>query len=164
LIRARVRTRAVRTAAIAVALVALVAGCRPSSGAPASPSCQPNATTSTIFNLVNGARQASGVPGLRWNGQLGCLAAGWSMNMSNTGQMVHRDLNAVIHLPEYGAFHTLGENILQGPANLSAGSMHNAWMNSAGHRANILSRSFTMIGIGIYYGRGQVWATENFGA
>lgn len=38
----------------------------------------------------------------------------------------------------------------------------NAWMNSSGHRANILHPSLTHIGIGAYdCGRGKVW-TQNF--
>ena len=41
--------------------------------------------------------------------------------------------------------------------------MHTAWMNSPDHRANILSPSFTSVGIGLAWANGQVWATEDFG-
>ncbi len=131
--------------------------------ATSTPSCPPNATTSTIFNLTNGARQSSGVPGLRWNGQLGCLAQDWSQHMAATGVMTHRDLSATLRSPGYSTYRTLGENILHGPGSMSAQQMHDAWMASPDHRANILNGAFTSMGIGVAYARGEVWATEDFG-
>lgn len=48
---------------------------------------------------------------------------------------------------------TVGENIAWGSGSRSAvGSIARAWINSPGHRANILSRSYRHIGIGISYG------------
>ena len=48
---------------------------------------------------------------------------------------------------------SVGENIAWGSGSRSAvRSIARAWMNSPGHRANILSRSFRAIGIGISYG------------
>jgi uncharacterized protein YkwD len=46
---------------------------------------------------------------------------------------------------------------------MSGADMHNAWMNSPDHRANILSGAYSSVGIGLAYANGQVWATENFG-
>ena len=62
--------------------------------------------------------------------------------------------------------YTMGENIGWGGGSLSTPrSMVQAWMNSAGHRANILSRSFNQIGIGIANGAptggsGATYATD----
>ena len=36
------------------------------------------------------------------------------------------------------------------------------WMNSSGHRANILSTDFSSIGIGVYRVGNKVYATEEF--
>jgi uncharacterized protein YkwD len=42
--------------------------------------------------------------------------------------------------------------------------MENAWMASSPHRANILSRSFNIVGIGVYRGPdGRLWAVQDFG-
>ena len=48
---------------------------------------------------------------------------------------------------------SLGENIAWGTGRLAtAAQIHRSWMNSPGHRANILQRSFREIGIGIETG------------
>ena len=56
-----------------------------------------------------------------------------------------------------GDGYSVGENIAWGTQNLAtAAEIHEAWMNSAGHRANILRRSFKEIGIGIVLGNPSV--------
>jgi uncharacterized protein YkwD len=45
---------------------------------------------------------------------------------------------------------------------MSAGQIHQAWMNSPGHRANILG-DFSAIGIGVACNGGALYATEDFG-
>lgn len=56
----------------------------------------------------------------------------------------------------------LGENIARGQADPDA--VMNAWMNSPGHRANILNCAFKEIGIGVHKGDGGPWWTQDFGA
>ncbi len=56
-------------------------------------------------------------------------------------------------------FSTAGENIARGG---SVESLHNALMNSSGHRANILSTSYTHIGIGIIERNGTLWVAQHF--
>ena len=51
-------------------------------------------------------------------------------------------------------YRTAGENIAKGQR--SAQEVVNAWMNSAGHRANILNKNFTHIGVG-YVADGNYW-------
>ncbi|QJS99408.1 sigma-70 family RNA polymerase sigma factor [Streptomyces asoensis] len=57
---------------------------------------------------------------------------------------------------------TYGENIAKGQQ--TAASVMTSWMNSEGHRANILNCSFKNIGVGIHDGSGGPWWTQNFGA
>ncbi len=130
---------------------------------PAAPTCGPTALTSAVYNLTNAARAAAGKGALSWNGQLACLATGWSQHMAATGVFAHSNLSATLNSPPYSGYNTLGENILRGPASLSAQQMHNAWMNSPGHRANILSGAYNSIGIGVAYTGSTVYATQNFG-
>lgn len=160
--------RARRWAAISAAVAALAlsgTACAPGGGAPpvGAQSCGADSTTSAIFAYTNATRQSNGLPALAWNGQLACLAISWSQWLANTKNLYHRDLNAVITSPGYGGYRTLGENILRGPDSMSAADMHIAWMNSPDHRANILSPSYSSVGIGLAYVNGQVWATEDFG-
>ena len=52
------------------------------------------------------------------------------------------------------SYRTAGENIAYGQATPQA--VVTAWMNSSGHRANILSSSYTQIGVG-YAAKGRYW-------
>jgi uncharacterized protein YkwD len=121
-------------------------------------------TARELYDLTNAERARNGLPALGWNNQLGQLALDWSAWMAATGSMTHRDLWATINSPAFWQFRSLGENILQGSCGISAAQMHQAWMNSAGHRANILSGGYNVIGIGVVCdSAGRVWATQNFG-
>lgn len=167
-----------RSATLAVALVAVLglSACGPKvasappkiAGGPpacAAPSAPPDAVSIAVFNRANGARAALGLRALAWNPQLYCLAADWSAQMAASGSLRHRDLGAVIRSSGYSEYRTLGENILRGGAGLTGDQMHNAWMASTLHRANILSPFYTSIGIGwaISPDGQKVYATQNFG-
>ena len=52
------------------------------------------------------------------------------------------------------SYKTAGENIAKGYK--TPGAVVNGWMNSSGHRANILNSSFTRIGVG-YVSNGHYW-------
>ena len=52
------------------------------------------------------------------------------------------------------SYKSAGENIAKGQATPQA--VVNAWMNSSGHRANILNKSYTRIGVG-YVANGRYW-------
>jgi len=83
--------------------------------------------------------------------------------MGDSNSMHHRDLAAALGSPGYGGYRTLGENVLVGPSNLGGNGMHDAWMNSPEHRANILSGAYSSFAVATYSSNGKIWATENFG-
>jgi uncharacterized protein YkwD len=61
-------------------------------------------------------------------------------------------------------FHTLGENIMEGPSSMSAASIEAAWRGSPAHWANITNGAFNYIGIGYYRdAAGRIWAVQDFG-
>ena len=146
-----------------LALAVLGAACAPGGPSVGSAGCGMDAVSQQVLVDLNGARTSNGLPPLAANGQLTCLAQGWSSHLASTNTFSHRDLAAVLQSPGFGGYHTLGENILMGPWTMSAADMNTAWWNSPDHRANMLSPSFTSVGIGIAYANGQVWATEDFG-
>ena len=55
---------------------------------------------------------------------------------------------------------TAGENVAYGQK--SAKEVMTAWMNSSGHRANILNADFSEIGIGVYYKNGTYYWSQLF--
>jgi len=106
-----------------------------------------------MLNLVNQERAKNGLPALKADLQLTKLARLKSQDMINKNYFSHQS-------PTYGSpfdmmktygvsYRTAGENIA---GNGSVSGAHTALMNSAGHRANILSANFTHIGIGIQSG------------
>ena len=63
-----------------------------------------------------------------------------------------------------GPYNYVGENIAAGTGTTYAGSIHNAWMRSDGHRANILAPGFSRMGVGVFCApNGSIWLTEDFG-
>lgn len=167
--RASITKRRARAmlAGTVVALGVLAAACGPAvvddPPPPGCPTSPPDAMASTILNRVNADRGANGLGGLSWNARLACLSAEWSGVMAGRGGLAHRDLNATIRSPGFGAYAGLAENVYQGPSSADANGIHSAWMNSAGHRNNILG-NFTQFGFGwVRGGDGRLWATENFG-
>jgi uncharacterized protein YkwD len=153
----------------AAGVVMLLAACQPQAPAvKAASTCGPatpdNSITLAVFNRVNSDRAANGLAPLAWNPQLACLAQDHSNHMATTGDFSHRDLSVTIRQPDYAGYASLGENILVGPNTMSGTDMETAWMNSPGHRANILSPNFDSIGIAVGWSPdGRIWATQNFG-
>ncbi len=103
-----------------------------------------------VFRLVNAERAKAGLPALSYNWQLARVARYKSQDMINKNYFSHTS-------PTYGSpftmmqsfglkFSAAAENIAKGQR--TPAEVMNAWMNSSGHRANILSRSVTQIGVG----------------
>lgn len=107
---------------------------------------------SEVLRLVNIERQKGGLLPFVADSLLSNLARKKSEDMARNNYFSHTS-------PTYGSpfdmmksfgvsYNTAGENIAQGQ--LTAQSVMNAWMNSSGHRANIMNPSFNKIGIGMY--------------
>jgi uncharacterized protein YkwD len=53
------------------------------------------------------------------------------------------------------------ENIARGQD--TASDVMSSWMDSSGHRANILNCEYTKLGVGVHFGDGGPWWTQSFG-
>ena len=114
-----------------------------------------------LISLVNQQRAAAGVPTLGAHGGLMSMAQSWSGQMAAQQAMVHSSTfcNETFAM----GFRRCAENIAR-TGSPSASGVMNAWMNSAGHRANILSPNLTHIGVGLVQGSDGRWYwTQNFG-
>ncbi len=157
-----------RVAGIAIVIAVIGAACGPrvAAGPPAcvGPAAPPDAISANLLTLTNSDRAANGLGPVSWNPQLWCLASEWSAQIAGAGRLTHRDLNAVIRTPSYSNYGALGENVLRGPQTMSAEAMEAAWMNSPGHRANIVGGQYTSLAVAYTIsGDGQIFATANFG-
>lgn len=129
-----------------------------------APNRPPNPVAAEVFRRVNSDRATAGVATLVWNPQLYCLALEWSKVQGDANTLHHRDLDEVIRTGHFIGYRTLGENLLRGPADLDGDRMHDEWMDSALHRANVLEPSYTSVAIAVHYASdGRVYVTENFG-
>lgn len=111
-----------------------------------------------VVRLVNEIRRENGLKPLTQDWQLSRVARYKSQDMRDLGYFSHTS-------PTYGSpfemmksfgitYRTAGENIAKGYASPEA--VVNAWMNSPGHRANILNSTYTHIGVG-YVASGNYW-------
>ncbi len=119
-----------------------------------TPKPTPTATASTpvtdaaayerrILVLVNSERAKQGLHSLTLVSCADKFANSWATTLAQTGNFAHQSLSPIMQAcSARGA----GENIAYG--NVSADAMMTMWMNSPGHRANILNGSYTGIGIG----------------
>ncbi|WP_455358191.1 CAP domain-containing protein [Streptomyces sp. SYSU K21746] len=119
-----------------------------------------------VVALVNKERAAAGCSPVTSNAKLTRAADNYSDVMAASGVMSHTgpDGSTMTSRVEAAGYvwSTLGENIARGQADAAA--VMNSWMNSPGHRANILNCAFKEIGVGVHAGDGGPWWTQNFGA
>ncbi len=113
------------------------------------------------LDRINDERAANGLSALRLQRCLTREAAQpWARRMASTGDFRHRELDAVRE--RCTRFGWVGENIAYGFPTVD--DVMNAWMNSPGHRANLLHREFTHVGIGIKRdANGRKYWVQNFG-
>jgi uncharacterized protein YkwD len=110
-----------------------------------------------MLQLLNQTRRSHGLPVFRLNRELSHRAWLHSKQMAYRNQIFHTyDLYGVVRAYRPS---TWGENVgVAGWLKL----LRKCWMQSSGHRANILKARFRRIGIGVVKARGQVWVTTVF--
>ena len=163
----------------------------PSSSAPASPAAPPPSTGGTspstggtsptpepqtagisisasgetqALSLLNKDRAASGLPALKLNSSLTKLAENYAVDMIQRGYFSHYNpegLSPFERMSRAGiSYRTAGENLA---INVSVPAAEQAFMNSSGHRANILNSTYTEVGIGVVHSpSGSVYVVQEF--
>lgn len=118
-----------------------------------------------VIDLVNRQRSSNGLPLVKANWELCRVARYKSQDMINKNYFSHTS-------PTYGSpfammesfgirFSAAGENIAYGQR--TPQEVMNAWMNSPGHRANILGANYNQIGVGVAKAsNGTLYWTQEF--
>ncbi|MBC8587904.1 CAP domain-containing protein [Paratissierella segnis] len=131
---------------------------------PTAPAANLSAEEQEVVRLVNIEREKAGLKAFTASSELSRVARAKSEDMAKNNYFNHTS-------PTYGSpfdmmkqfgikYSTAGENIAKGY--LSAQSVVNGWMNSSGHRANILNPSFNKIGVGAYKAGSTTYWTQMF--
>lgn len=132
---------------------------KPAQTKPSTPaSSSVSAYEQKVLELTNQERAKYGVPALKLDVELSKVARAKSADMKAKGYFDHNS-------PTYGSpfdmmkqfgitYKSAGENIAMGQR--TPEEVVNAWMNSEGHRKNILNASYTNLGVG-YVADGNYW-------
>ena len=119
------------------------------------------------FNLINEDRQKQGLPPLKFDSEIAAVARAHSTDMRNRNFTAHVNpdgRNFADRLRAAGiSFHVAGENIacmtnMPDPA----GSANAEFLKNNTHRANVMSRRFTRVGIGVARSGNKYWITQDF--
>lgn len=125
----------------------------------------PDPLAAALVDMIDGSRAEHGLAPLGWDPALADIAVGWSATMAAEGRLHHNPGAAASYQAQWTRFaENVGAARVPGadPAAVVA-RLHTAFMESSGHRDNVLGQPFTAVGIGIVVDdAGKVWATVNF--
>ncbi|GGJ63731.1 uncharacterized protein YkwD [Anoxybacillus voinovskiensis] len=118
-----------------------------------------------IFDLVNAIRWRNHLSLLAWDGKIAGTARAHSEDMAQNGYFDHTNLQGLSPFDRMTrdgiSYRVAGENIAYGQFN--AIFVHEAWLNSLGHRQNVLYPDFQRLGVGVAFSNsGQPYYTQNF--
>jgi len=113
---------------------------------------------SGFVSATNSLRASHGLGPLEVSGELTAKARAWAQHMANGGcggSICHSNLSDGVS----SNWRRLGENVGKGPA---VDAIHNAFVNSPGHYANLIDPGFRLVGVGVLNINGTLWVAEVF--
>lgn len=116
------------------------------------------------FDLLNADRAKNGLKPLKFNLQLTALGGKYAQDMINRKFFAHNDPDGKTpfdRMKQAGiSYSYAGENLA---INSNVTTAEQAFMNSPGHRANILSPNYTDVGLGVRYdAKGSAYVVQEF--
>lgn len=138
-----------------LALVALLVGVAGGVLPVAPASADATSVEERFLARIAAAREARGLPAYEVGGILTLVAREQARRMAERDTLFHNP-QLTSDVPNW---RFLGENVGYGPDALT---VHHAFMDSPGHRANILDRDYTRVGVGVVVRGGRVWVSEVF--
>jgi uncharacterized protein YkwD len=123
----------------------------------------PSSAEFQLFNAANQERKAQGLKQLRWDDKLAWAARGHAREMASRNVITH-DFPGEAALPERVTqagvrFSAIAENVAEAP---SVATIHELWMHSPGHRANVLDKDMDSLGVGVVRRNREYFAVEDF--
>ena len=120
----------------------------------------PNASDEArALQLVNSERAKLGVAPLQVSSGATSVARAWSAHMSQSGMAHNPDVGGDLGRAGVTGWTSWAENVGHGG---SIDRLHTMFMQSAGHRANIVAPRYSHVGIGVVHSGGTVWVTMDF--
>lgn len=141
--------------ALVAALLSTLGTALPASAVPTSAASDNEAT---FLTRLNQERVARGLAPMVLDTKLAATARDWSAQMNGRNSLSHDPGLAADASAVEPAWRAVGENVGVG---YSAASLHDAFMASTGHRANILG-DYNRVGIGVVMNGTKIWVTVRF--
>ncbi len=116
-----------------------------------------------LLEAANRERQSHGLKPLKWSPALASVARVHAQKMAKQSTLSHElpgEPSLGMRVRMAGVpFRSVAENIAEGP---SAAVIHDEWMNSPPHRANLLDPELELIGIAVVAAGGRLFAVQDF--
>jgi hypothetical protein len=123
----------------------------------------PTVAEQYLFAAANAERTQRGLRPLHWDAKLSRAAEAHANEMAERESISHQypgEMELSARGRDAGArFSVIAENVAVAP---SAVRIHDAWMKSAGHRANLLDSRVDSVGIAVINRKGELYAVEDF--
>jgi uncharacterized protein YkwD len=148
----------IKRSAAALVLALAVGAISPITTASAGKHCYDYKDSEKSFaQKINNARGAVGAHRLQLDRELSKVARRHALEMDNRNSLYHTPSSKLRW--RVTRWRRLGENVGAGQNVLS---LHQAFMNSPGHRANVLDRGFRHVGVGVHQDKNYMWVTVIF--
>jgi len=153
--------RPARWAVAALSLATFVmAGCEPALVARHASQTSASPESQALY-LLNAERARAGAPPLRLSAGASNVAEGWAATMARDNRLAHNpDLRGALAANGVTGWRIAGENV--GYSSAGVEDVHNRFMTSPSHRANILSSGFQEVGVGVVESGGRTWVSLVF--
>lgn len=116
-----------------------------------------------IVQFANQARASNGAGPLRWDPALAVAARQHCLRMAAEGPISHQysgEPDVSERAGQAGAhFSLIEENVAFGP---TPATIHESWMNSPGHRTNLLNPEVDRVGVAVVASRGELYAVADY--
>lgn len=122
----------------------------------------PSGLAGQIIAQTNAVRKSKGLPALKSSSCLSSSAASWAASLDKNDSFAHTSLSGV--LSKCGYTYAAENLAMTGPSS-SAAKIVDLWMNSSGHRANLLSEKAGLIGVAVVHdaSRDSLIIVQQFG-
>jgi len=137
------------------------------------PVCDASVTERLIFEFTNAFRGVYGLPALKWNDRLAAAARSHSEDMKKRNYVSHENPDGLKPGDRITAagyeWRSYGENIFMATLGVEAAYAVDKWVNSSGHRINLLTTACDELGVGVSIiersgsGHPGAYCTQNFG-
>ena len=116
---------------------------------PARPPGHLSPEESALTREISACRQKHGLPSIDIDAGLVNVAREWALVLAPTGELVHRTLDNLGNQRTRNELRLINENLYFSSGKFDAQAIVTGWLNSPGHRANLLDPNITLQGVGL---------------